>query len=70
MKKYFLIVKSLNYFLVQKCLGYHFSVIYKKLHKLSHWGTQETLKVTQETFTFISRVLLTRGFRLAWINTF
>ena len=32
-----------------KFLGYHFSVIYKKLHKHSHWGTQETLTVTQET---------------------
>ena len=35
--------------MVQKFLGYHFSVIYNKLHKHSHWGTQETLTVTQET---------------------
>lgn len=49
MKKYILIVKSLNYFVVQNFLGYHYSVIYKKLHKHSHWGTQETLTVTQET---------------------
>jgi len=48
-EKYFLIVKSLNYFVVSKFLGYHFSVIYKKLHKHSHWGTQEKLTVTQET---------------------
>ena len=48
-KKYFLIGKSLNYFVVQNFLGYHYSVIYKKLHKHSHWGTQETLTVTQET---------------------
>ena len=49
MKKYILIVKSLNYFVVQNFFGYHYSVIYKKLHKHSHWGTQETLTVTQET---------------------
>ena len=34
MKKYFLIVKSLNYFVVQNFLGYHFSVMYKKLNKV------------------------------------
>ena len=49
MKKYFQIVKSLNYFMIQKFFGYHYSAMYKKLHKHSHWGTQETLTVTQET---------------------
>ena len=48
-KKYFLVVESISYLLKQKFLRYHYSVIYKKLHKHSHWGTQETLTVTQET---------------------
>ena len=52
MKKYILIVKSLNYSMVQKFLGYHYSVIHKKLHKHSHWDTQETFTVTQETLNW------------------
>ena len=48
-KKYFLAVESISYLMKQKFLGYHYSVIYKKLHKHSHRGTQETLTVTQET---------------------
>ena len=51
-KKYFLVVESISYLLKQKFLRYHYSVIYKKLHKHSHWGTQETLTVTQETLNW------------------
>ena len=55
-KKYFLVVESISYLMKQKFLGYHYSVIYKKLHKHSHWGTQETLTVTQETLKWRYRV--------------
>ena len=48
-KKYFLVVESISYLMEHKFLGYHYSVIYKKFHNYSHWGTQETLTVTQET---------------------
>ena len=64
MKKYILIVKSLNFFVVQNFLGYHYSVIYKKLHKHSHWGTQETLTVTQETLNWRYMILFCFQFKL------
>ena len=51
-KKYFLVVESISYLMKKKFLGYHYSVIYKKLYKHSHWGTQETLTVTQETLNW------------------
>ena len=50
-KNIFLLAKSLIYLMGQKYLGYHYLVIYNKLLKHSHWVTQETYTVTQETKT-------------------
>ena len=50
-KNIFLLAKSLIYLMGQKYLGYHYLVIYDKLLKHSHWVTQETYTVTQETKT-------------------
>ena len=48
-KNIFLLAKSLIYLMGQKYLGYHFLAIYNKLLKHSHWVTQETYTVTQES---------------------
>ncbi len=50
-KNIFLLAKSQIYLMGQKYLGYHYLVIYDKLLKHSHWVTQETYTVTQETKT-------------------
>ena len=50
-KNIFLLAKSLIYLMGQKYLGYHYLVIYHKLLRHSHWVTQETYTVTQETKT-------------------
>ena len=59
-KNIFLLAKSLIYLMGQKYLGYHYLVIYNKLLKHSHWVTQETYTVTQETKTRRYRELRTK----------
>ena len=61
-KNIFLLAKSLIYLMGQKYLGYHYLVIYDKLLKHSHWVTQETYTVTQESmkrrYKFVNRILI------------